>query len=114
MFRFFDEFNLPRIAQLSQRSNQFNLTTSRISEAQCESFMKDDNGYLPLYVKLKDRFGDYGLISVIVLRLEDSAVHIDEWLMSCRVLSRGVEQYVHELYFRIRRQEGAGRSSGAL
>jgi len=89
----FDAFHLPRIAQLIQRSNQFNLTTRRYNLAECEAMMADAESYLPLYVKLSDTFGDHGLISVIILRLRPPELGVDSWLMSCRVLGRGVEQY---------------------
>ena len=88
----FDPFHLPRIAQLIQRSNQFNLTTRRYTPAQCEAMMREE-GCIPLYVSLSDRLGDNGLISVIILRLRPPVLEIDTWLMSCRVLGRGVEQY---------------------
>ncbi len=87
----FDSFHLPRIAQLMQRSNQFNLCTRRLSEAQCGA-LAIDPGHLPLYVCLADRFGDHGLISVVVLERSAEALLIRDWLMSCRVLGRGVEQ----------------------
>jgi FkbH-like protein len=89
----FDSFHLPRIAQLIQRSNQFNLTTHRYSEAQCEALMKH-SGVLPLYVKLTDRLGDHGLIGLVVLELGGDELVIRDWLMSCRVLARGVEQHL--------------------
>ncbi len=89
----FDSFHLPRIAQLVQRSNQFNLTTHRYSEAECEALMKDP-GVLPLYVKLRDRLGDHGLIGLVVLEPGTDELVIRDWLMSCRVLARGVEQYL--------------------
>jgi len=89
----FDSFNLPRIAQLVQRSNQFNLTTIRYTELECERIMKDSENHYPFYIKLRDKYGDYGLISVVILNILESRLEIDEWIMSCRVLSRGVEQY---------------------
>lgn len=89
----FDPFHVPRIAQLTQRSNQFNLTTRRYDEAECARIMANP-AILPLYVKLSDRLGDHGLISVVILERQDKDLHIRDWLMSCRVLSRGVEQYV--------------------
>jgi len=87
----FDGFHLPRIAQLMQRSNQFNLCTRRLSEAQCAA-LSEDPACLPLYVSLSDRFGDHGLISVVVLERSAETLLIRDWLMSCRVLGRGVEQ----------------------
>ena len=87
---------LGRITQLLQRSNQFNLTTQRHNQAQCEAMMNDLEGCLPLTASLRDRFGDHGLISIVVVRPDrtaDTAV-ISDWLMSCRVLTRGVEEYL--------------------
>jgi FkbH-like protein len=86
--------HLGRIAQLLQRSNQFNLTTRRHNEAECEAMMRDINGWIPLYGILRDRFGDHGLISIVILRPEPEpgVLTITDWLMSCRVLGRGVEQ----------------------
>jgi FkbH-like protein len=89
----FDRFHLPRVAQLTQRSNQFNLCTRRLTEAECEALMKDE-AFLPLYATLADRFGDHGLISVVVLERSGEALMIRDWLMSCRVLTRGVEQFI--------------------
>jgi FkbH-like protein len=89
----FDSFHLPRIAQLIQRSNQFNLTTRRQSQADCEALMNAGDDVLPFYVKLADKFGDYGLISVVVGKVMPDHLYLDTWLMSCRVLTRGVEEY---------------------
>ena len=92
----FDRFHLPRIAQLIQRSNQFNLTTHRYSESECAALMEDSR-YVPVYVKLSDRLGDHGLIGIIVLEPTTEKLLIRDWLMSCRVLARGVEQYLMNL-----------------
>ncbi len=89
----FKPFNLPRVAQLIQRSNQFNLTTRRHGEAACAAMM-DDPAVLPLTVTLADKFGDYGLISVVILVRQGASLEIETYLMSCRVLKRGVEQFV--------------------
>ena len=88
----FDALQLPRVAQLIQRSNQFNLTTRRYGVAECEALMHD-TACTSLYVSLADRFGDYGLISVVVAKHEHDVARLDLWLMSCRVLSRGVEEF---------------------
>jgi FkbH-like protein len=92
----FDSFHLPRIAQLIQRSNQFNLTTHRYSESECAALMEDSRR-IPLYVKLSDRLGDHGLIGIVVLEPTAKEMWIRDWLMSCRVLARGVEQYLMNL-----------------
>lgn len=92
----FDSFHLPRISQLMQRSNQFNLTTRRLSETQCKDLM-DDTRWLPLYAKLSDRLGDHGLISVVAAEACANELAIRDWLMSCRVLGRGVEGFLMNL-----------------
>lgn len=90
----FDPFHYPRIAQLTQRSNQFNLRTVRYTEAEIEALAKDDS-HICLYFTLKDKFGDHGLISVVVLdKQPQDVLFISEWLMSCRVLKRGMEEFI--------------------
>jgi len=91
--RRFEPFHLPRVVQLLQRSNQFNLQTRRYSLAQCEAFMRDDTKWLPICVSLRDKYGDVGIISVVIASLETKTLAIEEWVMSCRVLARGVEQF---------------------
>jgi FkbH-like protein len=107
----FNAFNLPRIAQLSQRSNQFNLMTRRYSEAACEAMMCDPS-IAPLTVKLADKFGDYGLISVVILKSAGRDIEIDEYLMSCRVLQRGVESFTMNNIFSYAARQGAERVTG--
>lgn len=90
----FDAFHFARIAQLTQRSNQFNLRTVRYTEQEIANLAANDN-YLTLYFTLRDKFGDYGLIAVVVLdKQEDKSLFISEWLMSCRVLKRGMEEFI--------------------
>lgn len=124
----FDEFQTPRIAQLSQRSNQFNLRTVRYTEDDVKKLAESDD-YITIYFELKDKFGDHGLISVMVIRkcvcgqdeiskaqetidatgqLEetngirvasymqpgDRYGFIENWFMSCRVLKRGMEEFI--------------------
>ena len=91
----FESSRIGRIAQLLQRSNQFNLTTHRYNERECETLIEDAS-CIPLYASLRDRFGDHGLISIIVARPDNAArtLEITDWLMSCRVLARGVEEYL--------------------
>jgi len=86
----FAPFYYARIAQLTQRSNQFNLRTVRYTESEIAAIAQDDR-YVTLYFTLKDRFGDHGLVSVVILEKQESALWIDTWLMSCRVLKRGME-----------------------
>ncbi len=86
----FDKFYLPRIAQLTQRTNQFNLRTKRYSEQDIQHIMDRDD-YQTIYVKLRDKFGDHGLISIVILTEIDDHLFIENWAMSCRVFNRGVE-----------------------
>lgn len=86
----FNEIDVSRIAQLINRSNQFNLTTKRRSESEVARLIGSD--HVCFTVRLKDRFGELGLISVIIGQLtEDSELIVDTWLMSCRVLKRQLE-----------------------
>lgn len=80
-----------RFTQLINKSNQFNLRTRRYCEAEIKGMMADGD-YCLLYVKLSDRFSDYGLISCIILKRQGEVCFIDTWLMSCRVLKRDVEK----------------------
>lgn len=90
----FEEFEFPRISQLSQRSNQFNLRTVRYTEAEIEQIAKKEK-YLTLSFSLRDKFGDYGLISNVIMEKQDeNTVFITNWLMSCRVLKRGMEEFI--------------------
>jgi FkbH-like protein len=101
-FQPFDEIGRARIAQLINKSNQFNLTTRRYSEAQVREMQADPNCFT-LQVRLVDTFGDNGMICVIICRREADDWLVDTWLMSCRVLGRQVEQAVlQELVSRAR------------
>ncbi|MBR0566025.1 HAD family hydrolase [Azoarcus sp. L1K30] len=86
----FDVIGQARIAQLINKSNQFNLTTRRYSETDIES-IRNDPALFTLQARLTDRFGDNGMISVVICRPEGQHWSIDTWLMSCRVLKRHVE-----------------------
>ena len=80
-----------RIAQLTNKTNQFNLTTKRYTLSDIENISKDSNKII-IYGRLKDKFGDNGLISIIIGKIEEKNLHIDLWLMSCRVLKRDMEK----------------------
>lgn len=89
-----NKFNTPRVAQLSQRSNQFNLRTVRYDESDLERISSDPS-YITLTFTLSDSFGDNGLICVVILKQDpESKAFIESWFMSCRVLKRGMENYV--------------------
>jgi len=89
----FTPADAPRLAQLINKSNQFNLTTKRRTEADVLEVMKD-SACVGFSMRLKDRFGDHGLISVVIGRKSGRTMAIDTWLMSCRVLKRQVEEAV--------------------
>jgi FkbH-like protein len=93
VFAPFDETGRNRIAQLINKSNQFNLTTRRYTQNEVAA-LEADPSIFTLQARLRDRFGDNGMISVIICRSGgvDGEWEIDTWLMSCRVLGRGVEQ----------------------
>lgn len=90
----FNKFNTPRVAQLSQRSNQFNLRTIRYTEQDIERLAEQQDVFTFAFT-LEDEFGDNGLISIIILKKEGAdTLFIDTWLMSCRVLKRGMENFI--------------------
>lgn len=102
----FNSFNKPRVSQLSQRSNQFNLRTIRYSEQDVEMRSASDK-YHTLSFTLDDKFGNNGLIAVVVLEKKDpQTLFIENWLMSCRVLKRGMEDFTLNTIVDIARQNG--------
>lgn len=90
----FTFFNTPRVAQLSQRSNQFNLRTVRYTEDQIAT-IENDSTQKGFAFTLEDKFGDNGLIAVVILqKIDGETLFIDSWFMSCRVLKRGMENFI--------------------
>lgn len=90
VIRMFEPIYLARIAQLTNKSNQFNLTTRRYTQAEIEALAADLQ-YITLYGKLIDKFGDNGVVSVVIGHVMCDECHIDLWIMSCRVLKRDME-----------------------
>ncbi len=82
--------NLQRVTQLINKTNQFNLTTRRYTEAEVEAISKDP-GVVTLCGHLSDRFGDNGLVTALFASLSGDTADIDLWIMSCRVFKRGLE-----------------------
>ncbi|MDE7339392.1 MAG: HAD-IIIC family phosphatase [Lachnospiraceae bacterium] len=110
----FEPVYMARIAQLTNKSNQFNLTTKRCSQTEIEGFANDPS-YITLYGKLKDKFGDNGVVSVVFGHkdAEDGALfHIDLWLMSCRVLKRDMESAMMDELVSRCREKGICRLMG--
>lgn len=107
-----NSFSIPRAAQLSQRSNQFNLRTVRYTEQDLETIAHSPDHYA-FTVRLKDKFGDNGIISLVVLRkTSDPVLFIETWLMSCRVLKRGVEDLVLKTIVEVATNAGCQRIAG--
>lgn len=88
-----DKFSIPRISQLTHRTNQFNLTTLRYSESQIMNFSRDRR-YGVYFIAVSDRFGDNGISGVVILKVDGADFLIDTFLLSCRVLGRGIEKAV--------------------
>lgn len=102
----FNQFNTPRVVQLSQRSNQFNLRTIRYSESDINRIMQSED-YLPFTFTLDDKFGSNGLICVVILKEESkTTAFIESWFMSCRVLKRTMEKFVLNLAARHAKERG--------
>jgi FkbH-like protein len=92
LFQKANSSNINRIAQLTQKTNQFNLTTKRYSDSQIQSFV--ENGAMVYCMKVKDKFGDNGITGVIIILLDALAktATIDSLLLSCRILGKGIEE----------------------
>ncbi|MCI9488644.1 MAG: HAD-IIIC family phosphatase [Dorea sp.] len=94
IIRSFDEEQYSRIAQLSQRSNQFNLRTVRYTESEIRN-IAESNNYMAFYYFLKDRLGDYGIVGVVIMEKKSkNELFIESWFMSCRALKRSMEQFI--------------------
>ena len=89
----FDPESMERITQLINKSNQFNLTTRRLTLTQVRQ-LAENPAWWTRYIRLSDRFGDHGLIGVLTAEFVGNQMFIRDWLMSCRVLSRTVEALV--------------------
>lgn len=101
----FEKIYINRIAQLTNKSNQFNLTTLRCSEDDIRKMMNSDN-WITLYGKLEDKFGDNGVVTVVAGEVKGKELHIRLWLMSCRVLKRGMEDAMMDVLVQISKRHG--------
>ncbi len=106
-----DPFQLPRIAQLIGKSNQFHLTGTRPTDAEIAALARDPD-WTVLHIRLRDRFGDNGLIAALLLHQQGPDLVIDTWVMSCRVLARGVEEFTASLVLAEAQRRGATRLLG--
>lgn len=108
----FEKMDIPRLAQLTQRSNQFNLRTVRYTDEDITRICNDGN-FLTRSFKLSDTFGDYGLVSLIILKkINETDLLVDTWIMSCRVLKRGLEQFVLNEIANAAKEKGCERIIG--
>jgi FkbH-like protein len=104
-----DSFTIPRIAQLTQKTNQFNLTTRRYTETEVAA-MSREPGCAIWWLSLSDRFGPNGIIGVLILRAQSPETWlIDSFLLSCRVMGRTVE---HAFLAVVARELGASTLVG--
>ena len=101
-----DNSQIPRISQLTQKTNQFNLTTVRYTESQVEKFMKEDNSYV-FSALVRDKFGDSGLTAVcIITENEATSATVDTLLMSCRVIGRNIEIFFMDHILNFLKEKG--------
>lgn len=107
----FEPMYMARIAQLTNKSNQFNLTTKRYTQAEIESVAKSDE-YITLYGKLEDKFGDNGVVSVVIGRIDGDKLHVDLWIMSCRVLKRNMEFAMMDELVKVCKSKGINEING--
>ena len=114
LWRSFDRIGLQRAVQLINKTNQFNLTTRRYTEADVEAVIADPAQAVGLQLRLLDRFGDNGIIAIVIGKLQPGGTDflIDTWLMSCRVLGRQVEEATLGLLVENARRLGAKRLIG--
>ncbi len=98
---------IPRIAQLTQKTNQFNLTTKRYTESNIKSFFEDNN-YLVLVINLTDKFGNYGItgVNIIEINVENKSAFIDTFLLSCRVIGRNIEYALMDNLIKLLSEKG--------
>lgn len=111
VIRGFEPVYYSRIAQLTNKSNQFNLTTKRMTQAEVEQ-MAQDPGYITLYGKLKDKFGDNGVVSLVIGKKNGDTLELILWLMSCRVLKRDMEQAMLDTLVLQSRESGIRKLHG--
>ena len=109
--RLADEFSIPRIAQLTQKTNQFNLTTRRYTEGEIKA-LAENTGSDVLFLHLKDRFGEFGIVGAAILKYEGENAIIDTFLLSCRVLGREVEDIFIDYCLRLVQSKKLGLVTG--
>ncbi len=106
-----DSFTIPRISQLTNRTNQFNLTARRYSEAEIEEFSRSSRYYV-CSIRSWDKLGENGIVGVAILRMAGETVLIDSFLMSCRILGRSIEEVLLVHLLKKARERGAKKVIG--
>jgi len=99
-------FSIPRIAQLTQKTNQMNLTTRRYTEADTTAMINDPNTFV-FSISSKDKFGDNGIVGVVILKFKEEECKIDTFLLSCRVIGRNIEGAMIAFIADFARERGA-------
>ena len=101
-----DDLNhVPRISQMTQKTNQFNLTTKRYTETNIQNFIEDKNKTV-LAISVSDKFGDNGIVGLVILQYQKDLAFIDTLLMSCRVLGRNIEYRFMDIIIDILKSKG--------
>ena len=100
-----NSFNMPRISQLTQKTNQFNMTTRRYAEEDINKFSKSNN-FLVLSLKVVDKFGDNGITGAAIVEKGDDKWRIDAFLLSCRIIGRRVEEVLLAYILKEAKKEG--------
>ena len=109
----FESIYMERISQLTNKTNQFNLTTKRFTQADIEAMAMNREKFITLYGKLEDKFGDNGVVSVFIGEIcKDGVCHIILWLMSCRVLKRDMEYAMMDSLIHQCQDRGIGKLVG--
>lgn len=108
-----DSFAIPRISQLTQKTNQFTMTTKRYSEEDIERMTEDEN-YMVFSVKVKDKFGDNGITGAVIIKKDGERWVIDSFLLSCRIIGRRVEEAILAYILTGAKKENAATLVGAF
>ncbi len=107
----FNSDNTARITQLINKTNQFNMTTRRYTQAEVES-AANDNNFITIYGRLVDKFGDNGIITAIIAEVKDNEANIDLWIMSCRTFKRCMEYAMFDKFVEICNERGITKING--
>src|SRR3989338_274077 len=106
-----DKFTIPRISQLTLKTNQFNLTTKRYQEEEIRQ-IAENNNWLVGCAQVEDKFGDNGITGVFIVKKENKNWFLDTFLLSCRVMGRGIEEGILSYVLQKAKEEGASTLKG--